>query len=367
MNSPLCYAEILDPMQMKRTPSRPLGALSSFVCDTQPDLCMQIEQGNIERTQLSRDIEKAVDSITANIRDLHRDDLMLAFLDCGMSEGAIGRFKLMPPNNLAHLTEDLADKVGQAPGLRYEPLIRANPLDTDPRLFSPEHGKGELLFYHVHLRIERVAAAAVQTMRSILQRLNVPTVENEEEIAADIGTLSVASDAIRDYLQVLIDDMPVEDFAAIRAYFNNATRTATGPSGKDSAGIFVLDALAVGDDPDMRAFLESKMETKLFYPTTTVASDAFAGQTDMLDALEQSADRKTLLHLSRLFPSLSSPVTKLLHSMHAVRAKHMAVGKRFLPDAFKPDAPIFHGTGGVGDFPTYLKIPIHILNRMRHS
>jgi hypothetical protein len=363
--SPLRYKDVPDPATMQRIPERPLGKLSDFVCTALPDLCLSIERGDIDRSKLARSVEQAVGATTTDVRQFVRDKKMLAFLDCGMSEATLGRFQLPPPDNLRHLTEELAQSTGQAPGLRYEPLIRSNPLYSDPRLFSLKHGKGEIVFYDVHRRIERIAVPGIQKIRSILATLATASANSQPKIEANIDEVVFVTDGIRDELQTMIDELPLEDFTGIRAYFNNASRIATGPSGKDSAGIFVIDALTTGDDPAMATFLEHKMETKGFYPTSTADADGFAGQADMDEALTLSRNNHTLVTLSKRFPFLEPAVKRLLGSMHALRAKHMAVGKRFLPDAFKPDAPVFVGTGGVGDFPTYLKIPIGILQRMK--
>lgn len=370
MNPSFTYESLPSPADMARTPSRPLGAYSTFVCETLPDLCLSIERGVMDATDLPRAIEQAISTITADVRDFTRDESMLPFLDAGMGEAAVGRFKLIPPDNLARLTDDLAIKAGQTPGLRYESLIRGNPLDTDPRLFSStqqNHGKGELLFYHTHLCIEYIAADAIQTLRSIMQRLQSPVAPNGAVIATDIGSLSVAADSIRDHLQLLISELPIEDFNAVRAYYNNETRNAAGPSGKDSAGIFVLDALTAGDDPELRQFLDSKMQTRHFYPTTNIASDHFTGQADMLEAMQSAGEGKTLVSLCKSFPALAPAISHFLKSKFALRARHIAVAKYFLPDAFKAGATSLEGTGGIQNLSDYLQIPAHILKRMKQS
>jgi hypothetical protein len=139
--------------------------------------------------------------------------------------------------------------------------------------------------------------------------------------------------------------------------FWNGTDKYQGPSGKFSAGYFVLDALIAGSDPSIQNFLKTKLHELAYYPNTELAVDGFCGQDDMLAAF---ADAKRGHDLKTMAQETDDAAVilrsrELLSLAEQNRGMHIGLASGFLPVAFRNEES---GTGEQGiSMRKYLNIP----------
>lgn len=252
---------------MTATNLRPLGECSDYVVEEHPHLLkkgpsMVLIQASAKAGRQAR--------VLLQESQLTLPEQRLAHLDLHMLAAGLRRHGLVEPEDLL-LALGAVNVINKLPnGLLYEDLIHANPLEEDPRTFlEGENAVHERLFYEIHRNIEGKAAEAAKK----LQRR-----EPVEEV------VSILADLNEEHRR-LLRELPAPAFTEARPYFNNPAGIP-GPSGKYSAGIFALDALCMGSDPKVRTKLKAKLQDLDYFPTTSIADDGFAGQSDMLATFE---------------------------------------------------------------------------------
>lgn len=352
--------EVPVPDRMHRTPDRPLGTLSDFVVEELPsaanglltsarvnDLCIDAEQ-RLAALPCFRIITPEslanIPPLTSVERTAEKKMLRLALLDLSMLERRLLRAHEPVPERLLSLTKRCATGMHSKAGLMYEGIIHANPLQTDPRVFSDtERGQAELFFYEVHARIEKRLAASVQTIRSCIASMAPDT-------SRAVMAAHNAIDGVEHGFRSLHQGLDPDEFARFRDCFSNAHRRLPGPSALFSAGMYSLDALLAGNATGVRQLNAFKERLYELFPTTTAVQDGFCGRDDM-----NQSHFLTKFHDALLFQQ-SYPVNERLNvaerMVHA-RAMHLGIAKRFLPEGFNAE-----GTGGAGSLRAFLQIGI---------
>ena len=144
----------------------------------------------------------------------------------------------------------------------------------------------------------------------------------------------------------------------MRDFFSNDHRGLLGPSALFSAGMYCLDAHILGSDPDMQNFLAGKFDKSRYYPTTHHDPE-FTGIGDMEDVRNNFGNTMGDV-ASRSFNSkVQIAFTSILSDMGKMRAMHLGVAKKFLPEAFmRNQGPEkIKGSGGITDVEHYLNVP----------
>lgn len=292
----------------------------------------------------------------------HITDARLALLDVTMLESALNTLGKKPPEQLKTISNILAhvessplrtspeDEVERPPTLTYEDVVLPNPFNEDPRTFSRKAtGTSELYFYRVHAHIERICAVCmdriVDLLHASLKETSIPPTSLRERIIPLVLEVTKS-------MQDLLRELPPEDFTKMRPFFApNTDRGTPGPSGKFSAGLFVLDALSCGSNPHMQKFLEGKMKELQFFPRTSIHNDGFPGQHDMHYALFQAQVGNTLLDRCSAPSDSREAFCELLESIRTMRKMHFGLVAKFVPDALTGGA---QGTGGESNVQAYL-------------
>ncbi len=360
MTTPLlCYRdEIPLPDTMKRTPQRPLGALSDFVVEQLPraaqepdalpspsQLEMYCDEAREKISHMCSDDEHVLPLYGIHYRlPAHRRVLPhLALLDSSMLEGTYIRHGRKVPYILTDISQRSADRAKSITALTYQGLIHTNPHETDPRTFSSgETGRSEILFYTIHKRVEKHLARALNAAEKCLA-------SNELQPAADHVHRGI--DAIENGFSSYHRELSPEEFAKFRGFFTNAHRQLPGPSALFSAGMCALDSFLAQSATGIRQLNNCKRQFLLkFFPTTSRKRDEFCGQEDITQYTNNHNHNGLLLEMHRPV----EPRREIAKHMRHARDMHLGIAKRYLPEAFKADSA--QGTAGTHSLQSFLTI-----------
>ncbi|MBM3231599.1 hypothetical protein FJZ28_04735 [Candidatus Peregrinibacteria bacterium] len=314
-----------DPSTQKRTPRRPLNDLSTFVVERLPTLLADTK---------AQELHDEAEQLASQADPTGRESA-LALLDAAMLQRAVLSVGGKPGPEIAGLVEHISGSIESIPGLTYEGVIHANPLQADPRVFgSGESARAELFFYDVHARIEQQLAIVISRLFQLLAADEGDTESTREAIAAAQDGFHVMQKGFR----ALMHDLSKDAFSSMRRYFSNDhVQGMSGPSALFSAGVYCLDSLVQGQTAKVRAFQrEHKFLRQEYYPRTTAMGDGFVGITDMQKANSYVAQGRTIsLHTQCSdHAGLSEDYAQLLHIGGQTRKMHMGVVKTFLPEVW---------------------------------
>ncbi|HLC66418.1 MAG TPA: hypothetical protein VJK52_02150, partial [Candidatus Nanoarchaeia archaeon] len=289
---------VLAPEEVSRIPARPLGSLSDYVALQLPSAITAVRGGSTTITHTAKEFDALAEGIH-DIEQLRGKDLALALFDATALASALRVLQSTtsadtptPETPLLHeLIKKLGRQRGLVPYLSYEGLIYSNPIDTDPRAFlGGDFGRQELLFYKLHALIEKEFLLQLPIVHKVIQARNATTdALPTDSVLGGLDALHSILSRVSTYMlefHKLIANAKEGPFNAARPFWN-ATEKYQGPSGKFSAGYFLMDAVLSGRDPTMRKFLKSKLHELSYYPNTTLEDDGFAGQDDMLTVFSE--------------------------------------------------------------------------------
>lgn len=347
---------VLAPEEISRTPHRPLGKLSEFAAIELPSAIAAVRSDNMNVSEIATQINELAGGIQ-DFEKLDAHDLPLALFDVTSLASALrvlrSEHASAPKDNgtpaLERLIKNLARQRGLVPYLSYEGLIFANPIDTDPRTFlDGDKGRQELLFYKMHALIETefrrhlpAALDVIKARNSSAQALP-PTL-----ILQGLDSLYIALTRVSGYMRQFHTLLPKHKDGAFHTArpFWNANEKYQGPSGKFSAGYFLMDAMLSGRDPAMKQFLKTKLHELAYYPNTSLAMDGFSGQDDMLDVFSAVQYGHDLTSMSREIQDrdVQARSQEVLGIAENNRKIHIGLAAGFLPEGFR------NGESGTGE------------------
>lgn len=345
------------PEQINRIPVRPLGELSDFAAEELPRAIQTVRDGAMPVEEFARQVDAFAQTAGSSL-ELDERSVPLALHDATSIASALRVLKseatFLPEAAdtpfLQELTRNLARMRGVIPYLSYEGLMFANPIDTDPRTFlAGELGAQELLFYKLHVLIEQECCTRLSAPLSIVENYAAKQDVSRDQLLSSLNALQVLLQHISSYMRQFHQYISKEHngaFATARPFWN-ADGKFQGPSGKFSAGFFLIDAILSGNDPAMRAFLKTKLHELPYYANTRLHLDGFIGQDDMLSAfsaIERGCDLKKIA-LKTGDQEVQSVLAKVLKDAEINRSIHIGLASGFLPEAFKNGAS---GTGEQG-------------------
>ncbi len=338
---------------------RPLGPISDFVANSMPDALADVRIGLATPEQFRERVEtimavmppQVIDEVLANpdCRDLASLDINMIASACYYAEGSENPSKPAIPESVQMLVQRFSEATGKIPMLSYEDVIMINPLESDGRTFTQGAVReSELDFYRVHVHAERSLDAAIV---NILEALEAARSENVDAAAAALAAAVVEVNDLKEVTKIVRSKMPKEHFLQFRPYFSPIV--LTGPSGRWTAGVPVIDTLLGGKSVLSDMVTEYLVEEE---PPGTPRIEYFPrdGQRLFRGVVEEVKQRGGIADI----PLREEPnevrinALKLQHALKAFRISHkQAVDRQIL----KNPEPVIGPTPGTGGVPDVVK------------
>ncbi len=207
---------------------RPLGTISDFVVDELPSY---LESRASELAPVIESLINGLDDVKI-FSALIGGESDIALLDIKMLEAALVHSDISVPANLSELIDRLCQV--EIPGLTYEEIVLANPVE-DMRCFtSGGTGETERKFYKYHQEIEIALEGVLSKLIAILRGESPSDPSTVREIET---LLSSVVGLVRDTARV-----QREHFTLFRKYLGvHPVRKTKGPSGAFSSKMAALE------------------------------------------------------------------------------------------------------------------------------
>lgn len=326
-----------------RSPRRPLGQVSDFVTYGLAHTLEDIRRGDMHPKAFREGCERVLTELPERTWENPAIDEELALLDLLFLERGMAQYQLPPGPVLEYWIGNLAQKKGRIPGQLYHDLVRINPLDEDPRVFTPwAVGFSEWSFYKAHADIEKVMPFIIFDVKNAIQ---VSLTDSSQ----DPQTFLLRAN---DQLQVLVanmtllkEKMPKSHFLSFREFLlPHPLKKYAGPSGASSDSIPALDIL-IGGLHLPKHFFTELISNWQYYPPI--------GQEILMESLNYALERRSLVDLLNrgVSSEFHQAVRQIVQTTDRFRALHYGATSNFLREVLKGEAS---STGGVKDVKTFL-------------